>query len=388
MESKALSAREILVNNPNVTLSVAAEGSSYSFTITNNETAVETNAALKSAELFKKTVMNSKLYIKSKSGATFSAGTESGAVSSEDGITIVDLSSVYSAKSLKPGGSHTFTLNVSGSADMADIEGISMTQRILVSLDEFGKQTVYGNGTDGTGKMSEDSVADSVENNTESNSGSTMEENNKATGSYEEWVVGTSYILGDVVAYEGKVYECIFAHTSQSDWATDAAQTLWKERTDLVNAADNGAGNSGGNEADGSAEAKPPKNNNYTANTTLPKRMVTGYWHNFVNGSANLKLSDVPEYYDMICVAFTGNTQTPGEVTFSLDADLCNALGGYTKEQFIQDIKDLKKKGQHVIISVGGAEGRIDINSKKAADLFAKGLIRIIEEYEHRRRGY
>jgi len=121
--------------------------------------------------------------------------------------------------------------------------------------------------------------------------------------------------------------------------------------------------------------------NNYTVNTALPQHMVTGYWHNFCNGSKDLKLSDVPTYYDMICVAFTGNTTTPGEVTFELDKDLCKSLGGYTKAEFIQDIKDLKAKGQHVIISVGGAEGRIEINSDAAADLFADGLIDIIEEY-------
>ena len=116
-------------------------------------------------------------------------------------------------------------------------------------------------------------------------------------------------------------------------------------------------------------------------NTKLPQHMVTGYWHNFINGSTNLKLKDVPSYYDMICVAFTGNTATPGEVTFEVDPDLARAVGGYSKQQFIQDIKDLKAKGQHVIISVGGANGRITINSNDAADLFASTLSAIIKEY-------
>ena len=117
------------------------------------------------------------------------------------------------------------------------------------------------------------------------------------------------------------------------------------------------------------------------ANSKLPQHMVTGYWHNFCNGSTNLKLSDVPSYYDMICVAFTGNTATAGEVTFEVDPDLARAVGGYTKQQFIQDIKSLKSKGQHVIISVGGAEGRITINSNAAADTFASTLSAIIKEY-------
>ena len=119
-----------------------------------------------------------------------------------------------------------------------------------------------------------------------------------------------------------------------------------------------------------------------SVNKKLPQHMVTGYWHNFCNGSTNLKLKDVPSYYDMICVAFTGNTANPGEVTFEIDPDLARAVGGYTKQQFIQDINDLKSKGQHVIISVGGAEGRITINSEEAADLFASSLIKIIKKYE------
>ena len=116
-------------------------------------------------------------------------------------------------------------------------------------------------------------------------------------------------------------------------------------------------------------------------NSKLPQHMVTGYWHNFCNGSTNLKLIDVPSYYDMICVAFTESTVTPGEVTFELDHDLSIAVGGYSKKQFIQDIKDLQSKGQHVIISVGGANGRISINSEEAADKFASSLSAIIKEY-------
>ena len=116
-------------------------------------------------------------------------------------------------------------------------------------------------------------------------------------------------------------------------------------------------------------------------NKKLPQHMVTGYWHNFCNGSTNLKLIDVPSYYDMICVAFTGIGTTPGEATFEVDHDLSRALGGYSKKQFIQDIKDLQSKGQHVIISVGGAEGRIVINSEEAADKFASSLSEIIKEY-------
>ena len=213
----------------------------------------------------------------------------------------------------------------------------------------------------------------------ETGDGSDTGDSETETGTYPAWASGVTYQLGDLISYQNKVYECTYAHTSHIGWLPDGTPTLWKERTDLVHV--EGETPSGEDGNTGSEPEEDEKENNYYVNGTLPEHMVTGYWHNFCNGSANLKLSDVPAYYDMICVAFTGNTTTPGEVTFELDGDLCNALGGYTKAEFIQDIKDLKAKGQHVIISVGGAEGRIEINSNEAAALFAEGLIDIIEEY-------
>ena len=67
--------------------------------------------------------------------------------------------------------------------------------------------------------------------------------------------------------------------------------------------------------------------------------------------------------------------------TFELDSYLSTAVGRYTKQQFFDDIKDLKNKGQHVIISVGGANGRINIDSEEAADKFASNLSKIIKKF-------
>src|SRR4051812_26388430 len=36
----------------------------------------------------------------------------------------------------------------------------------------------------------------------------------------------------------------------------------------------------------------------------LSAHTLTGYWQNFDNGAANLRLRDVPEAYDIIAVAF------------------------------------------------------------------------------------
>ena len=122
---------------------ITATETGYDIMIQNNEKSVESNLALKDAELFQKSILLMKLYIKTKSGAEFSAGSMSGTVTNNDGIGIIDPSSNYDAKNIGPGGSYTFSVRVSGTPDVADIESITMTQRILQSLGEFKEQVIY-----------------------------------------------------------------------------------------------------------------------------------------------------------------------------------------------------------------------------------------------------
>ena len=122
---------------------ITATETGYDIMIQNNEKSVESNLALKDAELFQKSILLMKLYIKTKSGAEFSAGSMSGTVTNNDGIGIIDPSSNYDAKNIAPGGSYTFSVRVSGTPDVGDIESITMTQRILQSLGEFKEQVIY-----------------------------------------------------------------------------------------------------------------------------------------------------------------------------------------------------------------------------------------------------
>lgn len=97
--------------------------------------------------------------------------------------------------------------------------------------------------------------------------------------------------------------------------------------------------------------------------TELPEHILTGYWQNFNNGATCLKISDVPDSYNLIAVAFADASTQSGAVTFTLDSSLASSLGGYTKEEFIADIAAAKGKGQRVIISVGGEQGSVLVNS-------------------------
>lgn len=45
---------------------------------------------------------------------------------------------------------------------------------------------------------------------------------------FPEWVAGKAYAVNDRVRYDGTLYKCIQAHTSQSDWMPSATPALWK----------------------------------------------------------------------------------------------------------------------------------------------------------------
>lgn len=96
----------------------------------------------------------------------------------------------------------------------------------------------------------------------------------------------------------------------------------------------------------------------------VPKHTLTGYWHNFINGSSNIKLSDVPSQYDIIALSFADmDPAKPGGVTFNVDGPLSNALGGYTNADLINDIQAKRAQGKKVILSIGGEKGNVNLNN-------------------------
>lgn len=44
---------------------------------------------------------------------------------------------------------------------------------------------------------------------------------------FPDWEDGKAYAVGDRVKYNGLLYRCVQAHTSQSDWTPDAVPALW-----------------------------------------------------------------------------------------------------------------------------------------------------------------
>ena len=136
---------EFKYSNMKYTAQISATQNGYRITIQNYENTVESNTALKDAELFQKSICFMKLYIKTKSGAEFGLGDKSGSVTNKDGIGIVDPSENYDAKHISPGGSYTLSITVSGTPNVADIVSITLRQRVTPSLPEFKEQIIYSN---------------------------------------------------------------------------------------------------------------------------------------------------------------------------------------------------------------------------------------------------
>ncbi|RJQ81801.1 chitinase [Pseudonocardiaceae bacterium YIM PH 21723] len=113
----------------------------------------------------------------------------------------------------------------------------------------------------------------------------------------------------------------------------------------------------------------------------LPARQLTGYWHNFDNGAAVMKLKDVPKAYDMIEVAFANATSQPGGVDFAVDPGIATKLGGYTDADFIADVKALKAAGKTVVLSIGGEKGNVALTSSGAASTFASTMAGLISKF-------
>ena len=44
---------------------------------------------------------------------------------------------------------------------------------------------------------------------------------------FPAWATDTAYTVGDRVQYNGVLYKCVQAHTSQADWMPEATPALW-----------------------------------------------------------------------------------------------------------------------------------------------------------------
>ncbi|PRY60518.1 glycosyl hydrolase family 18 protein [Glycomyces artemisiae] len=180
------------------------------------------------------------------------------------------------------------------------------------------------------------------------------------------WQSSAVYVGGDRVSHQDREYRAKWWTTGETPGTTGQ----WGVWEDL------GA-------CDGAGPTDPPTTEEPTEEPTggpgQGDRLLTGYWHNFDNGSGVMELNAVPAAYDIIAVAFAESTTTPGQIDFALDSSLTGA--GYTEAEFKADIDAIQAQGRDVVISVGGERGNVTINDAATAAAFANSVVSLMNEY-------
>ncbi|MGG7176364.1 carbohydrate-binding protein [Clostridium paraputrificum] len=101
-------------------------------------------------------------------------------------------------------------------------------------------------------------------------------------------------------------------------------------------------------------------------------RLLVGYWHNFNNGSVVVKLKDVDPAWDVINVSFGESYSDRSVVEFH---------PMYDEKEFIADVAYLQSKGKKVVLSLGGAEGTIQIPTEEGRQKFMKSVTGLIDKF-------
>ncbi|WP_103544425.1 chitinase [Streptomyces sp. SM1] len=114
----------------------------------------------------------------------------------------------------------------------------------------------------------------------------------------------------------------------------------------------------------------------------LPPHALVGYLHaSFANGSGYTRLADVPDSWDVIDLAFgEPTTATSGDIRF----DRCPASecpGVESEAEFKAAIEAKQAAGKKVLISIGGANGQVQLTTTQARDTFVSSVSRIIDTY-------
>jgi chitinase len=202
----------------------------------------------------------------------------------------------------------------------------------------------------------------------------------------------TAYRVGDLVTYNGVVYQCLQAHTSQPGWEPPYTPALWQPVSTGATATPTRTPTPGVTATPtptrtptlGATATPTPASTSTPASGatptpvrsgTLPRRLIVGYWHNFDNGSTVLKLRQVHLGYDVIVVAFA-EPESHGSARMRF------APYNATMEEFRNDIQYLKGLGKKVLISVGGANAHLDLSTDAARQDFTSSMIQIIQTYE------
>jgi chitinase len=126
----------------------------------------------------------------------------------------------------------------------------------------------------------------------------------------------------------------------------------------------------------------PPPTTTPPPATGLPKHALIGYMHTtFANGSGYVKMADIPNEWDIINLSFGEATSaTSGDIRFKL-CPASECPGVESEAEFIAAIKAKRAAGKKVLLSIGGANGTVQLTTTAARDKFVSSVSAIIDKF-------
>ncbi len=114
----------------------------------------------------------------------------------------------------------------------------------------------------------------------------------------------------------------------------------------------------------------------------LPRHALIGYLHaSFANGSGYVRLADVPAAWDVIDLAFGEPTSvTSGDIRFTR-CPVSECPNVESEADFVAAIRAKQAQGKKVLISIGGANGQVQLTTTAARDAFVSSVSAIIDRY-------
>lgn len=106
----------------------------------------------------------------------------------------------------------------------------------------------------------------------------------------------------------------------------------------------------------------------------LPNPCIVGYWENWV-GTNFIRLEDVDERYNVICVAFAEGT---GGTDYNLTL---NPPSSYNQWIMQNEIAGLQAEGRKIILSIGGANDPVVLDSDFEKTTFVSSVGNILDTY-------
>ncbi|GAA3743986.1 hypothetical protein GCM10023082_45900 [Streptomyces tremellae] len=130
------------------------------------------------------------------------------------------------------------------------------------------------------------------------------------------------------------------------------------------------------------ADAAAPARAEAAPAADLPSHALVGYVHaSFANGSGYIPLADVPDSWDVIDLAFAEPTSpTSGQIDFSL-CPTSECPNVESADAFKAAVKAKQAEGKKVLVSIGGANGKVQLTTTAARDAFVASVSKIIDTY-------